>query len=122
MVYNNILEGLSKLGGIKDWISIHIKIDMPNDKRHEIFFSNVDYVSVVEKPVVSESVEPVVVETLEEKVKRMWFTLGSVLTPQENDWVKERQRELEYQKIGQIVPEDSMEIALEKLAKVGVKS
>ncbi len=95
---------------------------MPNDKRHEIFFSNVDYVSVVEKPVVSESVEPVVVETLEEKVKRMWFTLGSVLTPQENDWVKERQRELEYQKIGQIVPEDSMEIALEKLAKVGVKS
>ncbi len=121
MVYNSIIEVLTKLGGIKDWVSVHIKIDMPESKRHELFFTNPDYVSVVEKPA-EVLPEPVVVETLEEKIKRMWFTKDSKLTPQEVDWVKERQRELEYQRIGQIVPEDSLQTALDKLAKIGVKS
>ena len=123
MVYNSIIEALSKLGGIKEWISIHVKINMPDDKRHELYFSNSDYI-VVEKSVEVASIEPakpVVIETLREKIQRMRFGKNTELTPDELAWWQERQRELEANKIGQIFPEESMEAALKKLAQIGVK-
>ena len=118
MVYNSILEALFKLGGIKEWESIHVKINMPGDKRHELYFSNPDF--VVAKIV--EEVKPIKVETLAEKINRMRNTPSGQLPVDEEAWFKERQKELEYQKVGQILPEDSIQIALQKLAKIGVKS
>lgn len=124
MVYNSILEALSKLGGIKEWESIHVKVNMPEGRRHELYFSNPDY-SVVDKlstvEIAPEPVKPVVVETLEEKISRFRNSKEGELTVEEEAWFKERQKELEEKKIGQILPTDSMEVALKKLKKIGVK-
>ena len=124
MVYNSIIEALSKLGGIKNWQWIHLKVGLGGDKKHELYFSNVDYVVPVEKPVEVAPIEPakpLVIETLREKIQRMRFANSSQLTPEEIAWWKERQRELDTNKIGQIFPEESMDMALKKLAKIGVK-
>lgn len=120
MVYNSLLEALSKLGGIKDWESIHVKVNLPGGKRHEIYFMNPDF--VVEEVVEVKPPKPVVVEKLFDKIKRMRFDGPGKLSHEEIEWWKQRQMELENKKIGQILPEESMEVALEKLAQIGVKS
>ena len=125
MVYNGFIEALAKLGGIKEWICIHVKVGLPGDKKHELYFSNPDYVPPVVK---SEEVKPqpeavvrVQPEALVDKIKRMRFAKEGELSQEEELWFKERQKELEYQKIGQIQPDDSMETAMEKLKKIGLE-
>jgi hypothetical protein len=120
VVYNSIIEALSKLGGIKDWISIHVKVEMSGDRRHELYFSNPDYIVPVEKEEIKPAKPSKPPETLYEKIKRMRFAELKDLSEGEQKWFKERQKELEYKKIGQIQPDDSMEVALEKLKKIGV--
>ena len=123
-VYNSLIEALAKIGGIKDWTWVHVKIGMPGDKKHEIYFSNPDYVVFVQKPeeALPQPIEPPAPpEALQAKIKRFRNAKLGELKPDEEAWFKERQKELETNKIGQIQPEDSMIIAMAKLKQIGLE-
>lgn len=116
-----------KVGGIKDWEWVHLKIGLSKDKKHEIYFNNPDYVvpvetTDIEKPQPMLPIAPITPpETLQAKIKRFRNAKLGELKPDEEAWFKERQQELEVNKIGQIQPEDSMTIAMAKLQQIGLK-
>ena len=117
---------LGKFISLEKFVWIHVKVKLLDGEVSEIFLQNptraktekaVEEVNVV----VPEPVVEVVPEALADKIQRMRFAKPGELPQNEEDWFKERQRELEANGIGQIQPEETLEVALEKLKKIGVE-
>lgn len=117
----NTLKLIEDFLSFHDWNWIHVGVETSSGK-NEIYLTNP--VLLLEPGVTPEpeaTPVPVKPETLAEKINRFRTAPFGSLPEVEELWWKERQKELEDRKIGQIVPEDTPEQALEKLKIIGVE-